>query len=252
MSLPGLSDTLISEVAAANPKTVVVIQSGTPVGMPWASSVSSIIQAWYGGNETGNAIADVLFGAYNPSGKLPLSFPHRNEDNPAFLSFRSERGRAIYGEDVYVGYRFYEKTKKEVLWPFGWGLSYSTFDMRDLEVEVADTSLDGTIKVTAQVTNSGPVAGAEVVQVYISQRSPSINRAPKELKGFSKVYLEPGQSKKVEISIALKYAASFWDEERDMWILEKDTYDVLVGNSSANTPLKACFDVEKTRWWKGL
>jgi beta-glucosidase len=115
MSLPGLSDTLISEVSAVNPRTTVVIQSGTPVSMPRASSVSSIIQAWYGGNETGNAIADALFGAYNPSGKLPLSFPHRNEDNPAFLNFRSERGRAIYGEDVYVVYRFYEKTKKEIL-----------------------------------------------------------------------------------------------------------------------------------------
>lgn len=107
-SLPGHMDALISAVSAANPSTVVVMQSGTPIAMPWISSVNALVHAWYGGNETGNAIADILFGAVNPSAKLPLSFPKRIQDNPAFLNYRTERGRTLYGEDVYVGYRWYE------------------------------------------------------------------------------------------------------------------------------------------------
>jgi beta-glucosidase len=122
MSLPGVTDPLISALSF-HPSVAVIMQSGTPVSMPWASQVPAIAQAWYGGNETGSAIADVVFGIVNPSGKLPLSWPVRNEDNPAFLNFRSERGRVVYGEGVYVGYRGYEKMKREVLWPFGWGLS---------------------------------------------------------------------------------------------------------------------------------
>jgi beta-glucosidase len=248
MDLPGNLNALISSVAAANPHVVVVMQSGNPVSMPWISSVPAVVQAWYGGNETGNAIADVLFGVTNPSGKLSLTFPLRCEDNPAFLNYRSERGRTRYGEDVYVGYRFYEKTKKEVLFPFGHGLSYTTFEMKDfILAEVEDV-----LKVTVSVTNTGCREGAHVVQVYVSQAAPSINRPVKELKGFNKVFLKAGERKTVEVSIGKKYAASFWDEKRDMWIMEKDRYEVLVGDSSANTPLHRSFEVENTEWWKGL
>src|SRR3984885_8371647 len=128
MDLPLGSDELISAVTAANPNTVVVIQSGTPFTMsPWIASTPALIQAWYGGNERGNAIADVLFGYVNPGAKLPLSFPIRNEDNPASLEYRRQPGRGIYGEDGYVGYRFHQKTKKEVNFPFGHGLSYTEF-----------------------------------------------------------------------------------------------------------------------------
>lgn len=248
MHLPGHTDALIAAVAAANPHTALVLQSGTPVTMPWVDQVPALVQAWYGGNETGNAIADVLFGGANPSGKLSLSFPARNEDNPAFLNFRSERGRALYGEDVYIGYRFYEKTKRDVLFPFGHGLSYTTFEIDNLSV--AD---DGaTVVTTVDVKNTGAVEGAQVVQVYVSQRAPSINRPPKELKGFAKVLLKPGETKQVQVDLPKKYAASFWDELKDAWVMEADEYDVLVGDSSASTPLKASFKVEKTAWWKGL
>lgn len=250
MGLPPHSDELISAVLAANTNTVVVIQSGTPVAMPWLPEAPALLQAWYGGNEGGNAIADVLFGDVNPSGKLPLTFPHRNEDNPAFLNFRSERGRAIYGEDVYIGYRFYEKTKKEVAFPFGHGLSYTQFEMQDLSV--SDKDKDNIVTATVTVSNTGSVDGEQVVQVYVTQQNPSINRPVKELKGFAKVSVKAGDSKRVEVSMNKKYAASFWDEQTSSWIMEKDKYTVLVGDSSANTPLQGEFEVKKTAWWKGL
>ncbi|KAK7900431.1 beta-glucosidase [Exophiala xenobiotica] len=248
MDLPPGSDDLIKAVLAANPNTAIVIQSGTPVAMPWLKEARAILQAWYGGNETGNAIADVVFGKTNPSGKLPLSFPVRNEDNPAFLNYKSERNRAIYGEDVYVGYRFYEKTKNEVAFPFGHGLSYTTFHIKDLSIEDDEVN----IAISASVTNTGHVDGAQVVQAYVSQQNPSINRPPKELKGFAKVFVKAGATEKVRILMSKKYAASFWDEARDSWTMEKGTYDVLVGDSSASTPLQGQFKVRETRWWKGL
>jgi beta-glucosidase len=248
MDLPAGSDDLVKAVCAANPNTAVVLQSGTPVTMPWLRDAPAVIQAWYGGNETGNAIADIVFGTTNPSAKLPLSFPHRNEDNPAFLNFRSERGRVLYGEDVYIGYRYYEKTKKEVAFPFGHGLSYTTFEISDLAVSDSPEEID----VSATVSNTGKVDGAEVVQVYISQQSPSIHRPLKELKGFTKVYVKAGEKKKVEVKIIKKYATSFWDEERDAWIMEADEFDVLVGNSSAKVEKAGTVRVAETKWWNGL
>lgn len=242
-------DALISAVSSANSNTVVVMQSGTPVGMPWISSVNGLVHAWYGGNETGNAIADVLFGNVNPSAKLPLSFPKRLQDNPAFLNYRTERGRTLYGEDVYVGYRWYEMLDLPALFPFGHGLSYSKFEFSGLEVEKAEEL----INVSVTVKNTGDREGAEVVQVYVAQKNPSINRPKKELKGFKKVWLKKGEEKVVKVPIQVKYAASFWDEVRDAWVVEKDTYDVLVGNTSAGEgALKGSFQVEKTSWWNGL
>ncbi|KAK7543885.1 beta-glucosidase [Phyllosticta citricarpa] len=250
MDLPGAANDLIAAVAAANPRTAVFMQSGTPVSMPWASSVPAIVQAWYGGNETGNAVADVLFGKVNPSAKLPLSFPVRNEDNPAFLNYRSERGRTLYGEDVYVGYRYYEKVQREVLFPFGWGLSYTKFDLSNLRVE--DDSSGGKLVVRVNVKNTGSQRGAQVIQVYVSQGAPSINRPVKELKGFTKVWLEAGEQGEATVELDKKYATSFWDEQVEAWISEADEYEVLVGDSSVSTPLRASFGVAKTTWWNGL
>jgi beta-glucosidase len=249
MSLPGHMDALIAAVSAANPNTVVVMQSGTPVEMPWISSVNGLLQAWYGGNETGHAIADVLFGDVCPSAKLPLSFPKRIQDNPAYLNYVTERGRVLYGEDVYIGYRWYEQLELPVLFPFGHGLSYTTFTYSDLKVVKTDTDL----KVSVEVKNTGERSGAEVVQVYIAQKKPSIRRPKKELQGFKKVVLEKGESKVVEVTMELKYAASFWDEQRAAWIVEKDEYEVIVGGSSDDkNALKTSFVVEKTSWWNGL
>ncbi|KAH7152596.1 glycosyl hydrolase family 3 N terminal domain-containing protein [Dactylonectria macrodidyma] len=252
MDLPGRTDELIAAVAAANPRVVVVVQSGSPVTMPWADSVSGVLQAWYGGNETGNAIADVLFGDVNPSGKLPLSFPVQVEDNPAFLNYRSEHGRVLYGEDVYVGYRFYETVKRRTQWSFGWGLSYTTFVLSDLRVQLETGPKRDLVVVNVTVKNTGAMDGSEVVQVYISQRTPSIKRPVKELKGFAKVFVGKGGSVTAKVVIERKYGTSFWDETRHKWTEESGLYDVLVGNCSGETPLKQTFEVKDTVWWSGL
>ncbi|KAK7919938.1 hypothetical protein PG985_007960 [Apiospora marii] len=259
MSLPGRTNDLIRAVSAANPRTVVLMQSGTPVEMPWAASdglVPALVQSSYGGNEGGNAIGDVLFGAACPAGKLVYTIPKRLEDNPAFLNFGSENGRVLYGEDVYVGYRFYEKAKTAPLFPFGHGLSYTSFELGDFQVTQPQQTHDGDntsrVQVTLSVRNAGKVAGAAVVQVYVSQQKPSINRPPKELKGFEKIHLEPASTGQVTVDIPLKYAASYWDEEADKWVMEAGTYDVLVGQSSVDVALAGNFTVEKTSWWLGL
>ncbi|KUI72987.1 putative beta-glucosidase I [Cytospora mali] len=253
MDMPPGVDDLIAAVAAANPdRTVVVNQSGTPVAMPWADKVGAIVQAWYGGNETGNAIADVLFGDVNPSGKLSLSWPVRTQDNPAFLNFRSEGGRVFYGEDVYVGYRYYEFAGREVLFPFGHGLSYTTFELGGLSVSEAE----GKVSVGLKVKNTGGVKGAEVVQVYVQPRQKAkVNRPVKEMQGFTKVELQPGESKAVTVDMETKYAASYWDEERSKWCVEAGEYEVVVSDSSEVKEGKAVtgsFKVPETFWWSGI
>lgn len=209
------------------------------------------MQAWYGGNETGNAIADVLFGDVTPSGKLSLSFPKRLQDNPAFLNYRSEFARTLYGEDVYIGYRYYEFADREVLFPFGYGLSYTSFEFSD--ISVADK--DGKLTVDVTVANKGDVAGAEVVQVYVAPKQKSrVNRPVKELKGFAKVFLKPGQKEKVTVEVQSKYAAAYWDEDRHQWCVEEGEYEVIASDSSVVSAkaVKGSFTVKETYWWTGL
>ena len=183
------------------------------------------------------------------AGKLPISYPHRTEDNPTFFNYRSEQGRVLYGEDVYVDYRFYEKIRRPPLFPFGYGLSYTRFDLSKIAIDVRDPI----IALTLSVSNTGTRAGAEVVQVYVSACAPSIGRPPKELKGFKKVFLEQGEEKRVEVELDTKLATSFWDEGRHSWVAEKGTYRVLVGNSSlCENFLEASFEIEETFWWNGL
>jgi len=250
MHLPPGNNELVEAIISANPNTAVVLQSGTPVTMPWADRAPALIQAWYGGNETGNGIADVIFGDVNPSGKLSLSFPRRNEDNPAFLNYNSDGNRVVYGEDVYIGYRHYERIGTAPLFPFGFGLSYTTFSLSGLRVS-ADQAADS-LFVSLTVENSGAAAGAEVVQVYVAARQPSLGRPHKELKGFQKVFLQPQESRNIDVSISLKYATSYYAELRKTWACEKGAYTVLVGNSSDSTPLEADFELERDLYWTGL
>ncbi|KAI1409254.1 beta-glucosidase [Hypoxylon sp. FL1857] len=254
MDLPSGSDALVEAVIAANPNVVVVNQSGMPVTMPWADKAPAIVQAWYSGNETGNAIADVLFGVANPSGKLPLSWPVRLENNPAFINTRVGGGKVLYGEGVHVGYRWYEKVKRDPLFAFGHGLSYTKFEMEDLVV--TDTPEDHTdaaaVMVSVAVTNRGPRDGSEVVHVYVAHQTTTVQRPLKELKGFAKVHLHKGKTKTVQIKLDKKYACSFWDESAGSWVMEQGAYDLLVGNSSQNTPLQGKFHVARTRTWNGL
>ncbi|KAM0322149.1 hypothetical protein ACHAQA_009637 [Verticillium albo-atrum] len=246
MELPRAVPRLFAAVLAAAPDTIVVTQSGTPFNMlPWAENVKTHLHAWFGGNETGNGIADVLFGAVNPSGRLPLSFPRRIEDTPTYLNFGSERGQVTYGEGIYVGYKFYEKVDREVLYPFGHGLSYTTFVFEGLQVTKESA--------TVNVVNTGSVAGSEVVQLYISANmtTSTISRPLKELKGFSKVFLQPGEARRVEIPFD-RFTTAFWDEELRAWVCEEGIYKVLVGSSSQNILLEGELHLEQTTTWTGL
>lgn len=257
MSLPPHLDDLIAQVAEVCPRTIVVHRSGMPVSMPWASRVPSIVQAWYGGNETGTAIADVLFGDFNPCGKLPITWPKKLSDNPAYLNFGDSGGRVLFGEDVYVGYRWYDATRIEPLWPFGHGLSFTRFEMRDAAL-AEDTSLtpqgklSGAVRVTLQ--NTGNRAGAEVLQLYISAKEVSVPRPCRELHGFSKAFLQPGEKASVTIGID-PYAMSFWDEKEDMWCVQAGTYRVFIVGTACLTPELAVdklIEVKQTVRWSGV
>jgi beta-glucosidase len=248
MDLPPHTDQLVEAVCEVNPNVAVVIQSGTPVTMPWVDRVPTILQAWYGGDESGNGIADVLFGDVNPSGKLCLSYPKRVEDNPAFLHFKSDNGETLYNDDIYVGYRNYEITKRDVLFPFGHGLSYSTFVFSSLDIEVESDN----VKVSITVRNTGERAGAEVAQFYVAPVKPSVNRPIKELKSIEKVFVETGSEVRLETTFSLKYATSYWNVELDNWTSEAGQYRILVGKCSADISLEGIITVEKTNHWTGL
>lgn len=248
LEVPGNTDALIAAVAAVNPNVVVVNQSGSPVAFPWIKDVRAVVQAWYGGNELGNAIADVLFGDISPSGKLSLTFPEKLEHNPSFLNFGTVNGRVLYGEDVFVGYKYYEKTKVEPLFAFGHGLSYTSFDFGKVSVNVDDTN----VVVSVDVTNTGKVDGAEVVQVYVHHENPSIIRPVKELKDFAKVFLKAGESKNVTVTIPKLEATSYWDSYKNKWLSEKGDYQVQVGPGSNQIVGKAAFSIEQNTYWLGL
>ncbi|TXC03263.1 hypothetical protein FocTR4_00000143 [Fusarium oxysporum f. sp. cubense] len=261
MSLPPGSDDLISAVLQANPNTVVLIQSGTPVSMPWVDQASTIAQAWFGGNEAGNGIADVLFGAVNPSGKLPITMPRRVADNPSALNFRSEGGRVLYSEDVHVGYRWYDTLDIEPLFPFGHGLSYTTFELSDLHIEEHLVSESNKLAVSVNVSNTGSRCGAAVVQVYVKPPHPTpltasaldtITRSSKELKGFAKINLDAGASGVAKIELDVLRATSYWSEREDYWCSDAGEYTVLVGTSSRCEFLEKTFTVRNAATWRGL
>ncbi|KAF4221525.1 hypothetical protein CNMCM5878_008773 [Aspergillus fumigatiaffinis] len=253
MDLPPGIDALISSVLdVAADRTVIVNQSGTPVTMPWADRARGIVQAWYGGNETGHGIADVLFGDVNPCGKLPLSWPVDVRHNPAYLNNMSVGGRMLYGEDVYMGYRFYDKVGRDVLFSFGHGLSYTTFSVSpEASVSPSIFSPDSPPTARVLVKNTGPVSGAQILQLYIAAPNSATPRPVKELHGFTKVFLHPGEEKTVDIHID-KYATSFWDEIEDMWKSEEGIYQMLIGNSSQEIVSRGEFRVEQTRYWSGV
>ncbi|OJJ66054.1 hypothetical protein ASPBRDRAFT_666692 [Aspergillus brasiliensis CBS 101740] len=249
MEMPPYSDLLVKSILQVRKDAVIIVQSGTPVTLPWVSQASALLQAWYGGNEVGNGIADVLFGSVNPSGKLPLSYPINIWDTPAYLNFGSESGRVLYGEDVYVGYRYYEKTRTPVLFPFGYGLSYTTFNQTNLVVSTTQE----TITVSLTIQNTGSRAGAEVVCIYIVPTAGTeIKRPMRELRGVGKRFLEPGASTNVVIEMPLLSATSYWHESRNAWLSEKGEYKVLVVTGTNSAEQNATFLVDETKQWRGL
>lgn len=231
LDLVGEQNRLITEVAAVNPRTVVVLQTGSPIAMPWLDHVAAVIQAWYPGQECGNAIADVLFGDVNPSGKLPQTFPVRLQDNPAYLHYPGENGQVRYGEGIFVGYRYYEKKHLAPLFPFGFGLSYTRFSYGGLHLSTRELAPDDTLTVSVEITNSGERAGQEVVQLYIRDRVALVQRPEKELKAFAKVELAAGASQRVTFTLTCE-ALAYYDLLKQAWVAEAGEFEVLVGSSS--------------------
>ncbi|KAF5388345.1 hypothetical protein D9615_000633 [Tricholomella constricta] len=252
IGLPGLTNQLVREVLLANPNTVVVNQSGTPVSMPWIEEASAVVQAFYGGNELGNGLADVLFGKVNPSGKLPLTFPKCLEDSPSYLSFGNkgqEHGKILYNEGIFVGYRGFEIKNVAPLFPFGFGLSYTQFEYSHLNSSTI--SPDGKFKVTFDIMNIGDVQGREVAQIYVTDQRSSLPRPTKELKGFVKVDLKPGETKRVEYMLD-REALGFYDDRAAHWIAEEGIFTVMVAASSTDIRLTTAVELEEEFTWTGL
>jgi beta-glucosidase len=218
MDLPAGQDELIEAVAAVNKKTVVVVIAGSPVTMTkWIGHVPAVLQAWYGGQEAGHAIGDIAFGVQNPSGKLPVTFPKQLADSPSYGFYPGENLHTTYGEGIYVGYRGFDKRRVEPLFPFGYGLSYTRFDYSGLSVTPAKVAADGSIKVSLRVRNRGTRAGAEIVQLYVRDVKSSVDRPIKELKGFRRVALAPGETRDVSFSLD-KQALSFYSTASHSWV----------------------------------
>jgi beta-glucosidase len=240
MDLAGDQNELIRRVAAANPNTVVVLQTGGPVSMPWLDEVAAVLQAWYPGQECGNSITDVLFGEVNPSGKLPQTWPLRLEDNPTFINYPGENGKVRYGEGIFVGYRYYEKKKINVLFPFGHGLSYTSFAYDHLRLSTEQLSPNEELAVSFDVTNTGTRAGQETVQLYVRDERSRLARPEKELKGFAKVSLLPGETKTVALKLGMRSLA-FFDDAKAAWVAEAGRFEVLIGSSSLDLRARATF-----------
>ena len=228
LDIPAKQVEVLDAVAAANPNVAVVLSNGSVVSMPWRGRANAILETWLLGQAGGAALADVIFGDETPSGKLAQTIIDDVNDDPSAMNWPGEEGRVDYGEGVFVGYRYYDTFRKQVTYPFGYGLSYATFDVHD--ATVAKTG-PRTAEVTVTVTNTSDVAGAETVQVYVAPPKAKVARPVHELKGFAKVALEPGESKNVTIALDDR-AFAYWSERFDDWHVEGGTYTVEVGVSS--------------------
>jgi beta-glucosidase len=225
---------LIQAVTAAQPRSVVILFNGSAVAMSaWVDGAAAVLEAWMAGQASGGAVADLLFGAVNPSGKLAETFPLRLEDTPAFLNHPGEDDRVRYGEGLFIGYRWYDATRKQVLFPFGFGLSYTNFAYGQPRVSTAEFDDTAGVTVSVDVTNSGKVAGDEIVQVYVHDHAAGLVRPEKELKGFARIHLEPGETRTVAIPLGFR-AFAFYHPGHGRWVTEDGQFDLLVGASSAD------------------
>ncbi len=233
---------LINKTASINPNTIVILINANPVSMDdWIDNISVIVEAWYPGMEGGRAIANVLFGDVNPSGKIPMTFPKSIEDSPAHNSLKTFPGvdlEVSYEEGIYVGYRHFEKNEVEPLFPFGFGLSYTSFKFEEVDSNKdVLKSMEDSLELSVTITNTGNIAGSEVIQIYSEDVKSSVDRPVKELVGFEKVYLEKGQTKKVKATVKSKDLA-FYDIETSDWKVEPGDFTLHIGNSSDSIHLK--------------
>ncbi|MEO8925631.1 MAG: glycoside hydrolase family 3 C-terminal domain-containing protein, partial [Caulobacteraceae bacterium] len=241
LDLPGDQNALVEAVVAANPRTVVVLVGGAPYALPWIDHAPAVLAAWLGGEEGPDAVARILFGTAEPSGRLPVSFPRRLEDTPAH-PFYPGGTAAPYGEGLFVGYRHFDRAAEPPLFPFGFGLTYTRFAYEGLAAPEGVRAGDP-VDVAFTVTNMGRRPGKETAQLYVRPRGPSVGRPVKELKGFAKVSLAPGESARVRLTLDAR-AFSFWDPARHAWIAEPGAYDLLVCASAADTELQATVRLE--------
>ena len=245
MDLPAGQDELIQAIEKANPHTIVVLNTGNPVTMSkWVDQTPALLDMWYGGQEGGHALAAILFGDANPSGKLPVTLPKKFEDSPAYGHYPGENLKVDYAEGIYVGYRYYDTKNVEPQFPFGFGLNYTTFAYSDLTIMDDTTSKPGQKKEDPRgkvalftVKNTGSRAGAEIAQVYVHDGHSKIDRPAHELKGFARVELKPGESQKLLVRLD-RSAFSYWSPEKKDWVLEPGTFEVQVGASSRDIRLK--------------
>ena len=243
LAMPEAHNRLIEAVATSNPNTIVVLQLGAPVIMPWREDVKAILLGYLGGEAGGSALAEVVCGIVNPSGKLAESFPLKEKDIPCYNYFAGDRTSEEYRESIYVGYRYYDKTNKEVAYPFGYGLSYTKFRYSNISLSSENFRKCDALTVKVMIENVGTCAGAEVVQLYVGKAQDKIFRAPKELKGFRKIYLEVGEQREVEFELA-KRSFAYYNTKIQDWAIEGGEYNILIGTSSQDIMFKKPIQVE--------
>ena len=231
MELPKCQNRLIEAVAEIQKNVVVVLHNGSPVETPWAESVNAILEMYLGGEGIGEASDRLLFGEANPGGRLAETFPYRLEDNPSYLNFPGDGRTVLYGEDIFVGYRYYDAKKVPVRWAFGHGLSYTEFSYSNMKLSSAEMKDGDILKVSIDVENTGKRAGSEVVQLYVSDKDSTVPRAVKELKGFAKVFLNPGEKKTVTMELCARDFAYYETKIHD-WYTPSGTYEIQIGHAS--------------------
>jgi beta-glucosidase len=243
LGMPEGHNKLIASVSAVQPNVIVVLMNGSAISMPWEPQVKAILEAWLGGQAVGAAIADVLTGHVNPSGKLSETFPLRLEDTSAYPEFPATHQEALYGEGLFIGYRHYDKRKIAPHFPFGFGLSYTTFEYSKMEISPTRMNETGVAVVQATIRNSGQLAGKEIVQLYVHEQKTKLIRPEKELKGFTKIALNPGEEKTIRFELGRR-AFAFFDPSINDWSVNPGRFDILIGPSSNTLPLAVTIDIE--------
>lgn len=238
MKLPDGHNRLVEAVSRVNDNVIVVLEGGSPVEMPWADDVNAILNAYLGGQSVAPAIVDVLTGKANPCGKLAETYPVCLKDTPTSFRYPDSKEDVQYRESIFIGYRYYDKVERNVRFPFGFGLSYTSFEYSDIKLKKKNLTKGEGAKVTFTIKNTGDVAGSEIAQVYVAKPESKIFRAPKELKGFVKIHLDPGEEKKVSVELDDR-AFAFWNTATEDWCVESGEYKILVGASSRDIRLEA-------------
>lgn len=245
IEMPKSHNSLVSEIAKANPNTVVVLAGGSVVHIPWIGEVKALLNSGLGGQAGGAAVANILSGAVNPSGKTSETYPLSFDENPTYGNYPGGPVTSEHRESVYIGYRYYDKANKEVLFPFGYGLSYTTFEYSDIKLSSDSIKDTDTVTVSFKIKNTGNADGAEIAQIYVADKESTIFRPVKELKGFKKVFLKAGEEKEVSVELS-KRAFAFYNVKLGDWMVETGEFDILVAASSRDTKLSAAITVSST------